>query len=121
MLLRGLHIGGRRCMVRVHPAGHQGADQLQAFLWSSGQLVVAAIGALLTRAFIGAHRSLARVGVHFTVPRSVGAAGVAWYGRGPHECYPDRRWGAPLRRHTVDDVAALHVPYIMPGAQVFFP
>ena len=63
-----------------------------------------------------AHRSLARVGVHFTVPPSIGAAGVAWYGRGPHECYPDRQSGAPIRRHVVDDVAALHVPYIMPGA-----
>ena len=61
-------------------------------------------------------RSLARVGIHFTVPRPVGAAGVEWYGRGPHECYPDRQAGALLRRHAVADVAALHVPYIMPGA-----
>jgi len=46
---------------------------------------------------------------------------VAWYGRGPHECYPDRQSGAPLRRHAVDDVAALHVPYIMPGASLLLP
>ena len=61
-------------------------------------------------------RSLARIGVHFTVPRPVGAAGVEWYGRGPHECYPDRQAGAPLRRHAVAEAEALHVPYIVPGA-----
>ena len=60
-------------------------------------------------------RSLARVGLHFTVPAHVGSAGLHWYGRGPHECYPDRCHGALVRRHRVQDAAALHTPYIFPG------
>ena len=40
---------------------------------------------------------------------------MEWYGRGPHECYPDRVYGAPLRRYRVPDAAQLHTPYIFPG------
>jgi beta-galactosidase len=58
-------------------------------------------------------KSLARVGLHFTAPPAQG--GLQWQGRGPHECYWDRKWGAPLRRHCVDTVEELHVPYIVPG------
>ena len=53
------------------------------------------------------------MGLHFTAPPSAG--GLQWQGRGPHECYWDRKWGAPLRRHRVDTVEELHVPYIVPG------
>ena len=35
------------------------------------------------------HRSLARVGLHFTAPHTSG--GLEWHGRGPHECYWDRK------------------------------
>ena len=41
---------------------------------------------------------------------------VHWYGRGPHECYPDRQYGAPLRQYSVADVKEFHVPYIFPSA-----
>ncbi len=41
---------------------------------------------------------------------------VHWYGRGPHECYPDRQHGAPLRQYSVADVKEFHVPYIFPSA-----
>ena len=40
-----------------------------------------------------------------------------WYGRGPHECYADRKAGAPLRwhsTHTHTGVDDLHVPYVFP-------
>ena len=60
-----------------------------------------------------ARRSLARVGLHFGVPRELQA--VEWYGRGPQECYPDRKSGALLRRHAVGAVRDLHVPYIFPS------
>lgn len=53
------------------------------------------------------------MGLHFTAPPAAG--GLQWQGRGPHECYWDRKWGAPLRRHRVDTVEELHVPYIVPG------
>jgi beta-galactosidase len=61
----------------------------------------------------GFSRSLARVGLHFTMQPAPG--GLQWQGRGPHECYWDRKWGAPLRRHRADTVEELHVPYIVPG------
>lgn len=59
-------------------------------------------------------RSLARVGLHCTVPPA-GGGGASWYGRGPHECYADRQWGALLARHSVAAIEELHVPYIVPG------
>ncbi len=59
-------------------------------------------------------RSLARVGVHFTVAAAQGG-GAVWHGRGPHECYWDRQWGARTARHTVATLEELHVPYIVPG------
>jgi hypothetical protein len=39
---------------------------------------------------------------------------VEWYGRGPHECYPDRKASAWVGRYksTAKD---MHVPYISPG------
>jgi beta-galactosidase len=52
-----------------------------------------------------------RLGVEIvTVP---GFERVRWLGRGPHECYWDRKAGAAvgLYESTVDD---LHVPYVMP-------
>ncbi|XVE52295.1 hypothetical protein DITRI_Ditri02bG0111300 [Diplodiscus trichospermus] len=55
---------------------------------------------------------LPRVGVEFHLEKSVDQ--VKWYGRGPFECYPDRKAAAHVGvyEHTVDD---LHVPYIVPG------
>ena len=38
---------------------------------------------------------------------------VSWYGRGPHECYSDRKTGAPVGVYEAD-VDALQVPYVMP-------
>lgn len=58
-------------------------------------------------------RSLPRVGVHWVVPEA--STRVDWYGKGPHECYPDRKFGAWLRQYHVNHVDELHVPYIYPG------
>jgi len=38
---------------------------------------------------------------------------VRWYGRGPHECYPDRKAGAALGIYA-SSVDALQVPYVLP-------
>jgi beta-galactosidase len=38
---------------------------------------------------------------------------LTWYGRGPHECYPDRKWGADLGLYT-STVAEQYVPYPYP-------
>lgn len=52
--------------------------------------------------------------MRFGVPRELEQ--VCWYGRGPHECYPDRKASARLGVHGVPSVAALHTPYIFPSA-----
>ena len=57
-------------------------------------------------------RSLPRIGLHFGVPKSYEQ--VRWYGAGPHECYWDRKSGAPVREYS-STVKDMHVPYIVPG------
>jgi beta-galactosidase len=54
---------------------------------------------------------LARVGV--VLETVAGFEDATWYGRGPHESYPDRKRGARIGRwgSTVDDLA---VPYVRP-------
>ena len=54
------------------------------------------------------------MGVHLGLPKEFGA--VEWYGRGPHENYSDRKYGAFLRRHAVERLEVLHTPYIFTGA-----
>lgn len=57
--------------------------------------------------------NLPRMGLSMTVPG--GFENVAWFGRGPHENYIDRNFGARVGFYesTVDD---MYVPYIMPQA-----
>ena len=43
---------------------------------------------------------------------------VQWYGAGPHECYWDRKSGAPIREYS-STVKDMHVPYIVPGRSLF--
>lgn len=55
---------------------------------------------------------LPRIGVEFHLDKSMDQ--IKWYGRGPFECYPDRKEAAHvgIYEHNVDD---MHVPYIVPG------
>lgn len=55
---------------------------------------------------------LPRVGVEFRLTKSMNQ--IKWYGRGPFECYPDRKAAAHIGLYKlhVDD---MHVPYIVPG------
>jgi beta-galactosidase len=58
-----------------------------------------------------AYNDLPRIGVLFDlVP---GFEQLTWYGRGPHESYPDRRRGAALARHD-STVTEQYVPYVVP-------
>ena len=54
---------------------------------------------------------LPRIGVVAVLP--AGFETLEWFGRGPHESYPDRKTGAAVRRwsSTVDEQ---YVPYILP-------
>ncbi|MFM7061775.1 MAG: glycoside hydrolase family 2 TIM barrel-domain containing protein [Actinomycetes bacterium] len=54
---------------------------------------------------------LPRVGTALVLPGSFDR--VEWYGRGPHESYPDRARGARLGRFT-STVAEQYVPYVRP-------
>ncbi|KAH0468778.1 hypothetical protein IEQ34_002010 [Dendrobium chrysotoxum] len=55
---------------------------------------------------------LPRIGVVFHVEQSLNQ--VRWYGKGPFECYPDRKEAAHVGIYEAN-VADLHVPYIVPG------
>jgi beta-galactosidase len=54
---------------------------------------------------------LPRIGLSFVLPP--GFDEVEWFGRGPHECYRDRRAGARVRRFRAS-VANFYVPYVLP-------
>lgn len=55
---------------------------------------------------------LPRVGVEFHLESSLER--IQWYGRGPFECYPDRKAAAHVSVYE-ENVADMHVPYIVPG------
>lgn len=61
---------------------------------------------------VAALPELPRVGVRFKCNKNF--QGVSWLGRGPHECYQDRKASAIFGRYTstVDD---MHTPYIVPS------
>ena len=54
---------------------------------------------------------LPRVGLRFAVPGDFDL--LEWYGRGPHESYPDRSVGARLGRWT-QSVSDTRLPYVVP-------
>ena len=56
-------------------------------------------------------QSLPRIGLVMTLPDSL--TQLAWFGRGPHESYADRKIGAKIGRYT-GTVAEQYVPYGMP-------
>lgn len=55
---------------------------------------------------------LPRVGVEFHLEKSINF--VKWYGKGPFECYPDRKSAAHVGVYELN-VGDMHVPYIVPG------
>lgn len=55
--------------------------------------------------------SLPRVGLEFSIPPDVDH--VSWFGRGPHENYPDRLHSAKLGRYS-SPVEEMHTDYIFP-------
>ncbi|KAF4388952.1 hypothetical protein F8388_026681 [Cannabis sativa] len=55
---------------------------------------------------------LPRVGVEFHLEKSIDQ--VKWYGRGPFECYPDRKAAAQIDIYE-KSVDEMYVPYIVPG------
>ncbi|MHA2939084.1 beta-galactosidase [Vibrio sp. RC27] len=55
--------------------------------------------------------SLPRVGVELGLNRQ--PESVNWYGRGPHENYPDRKASAQIGNYTVS-LSEMHTPYIFP-------
>ncbi|KDP40530.1 hypothetical protein JCGZ_24529 [Jatropha curcas] len=55
---------------------------------------------------------LPRVGVEFHLEKSVDQ--IRWYGKGPFECYPDRKAAAHVGIYE-KNVGDMHVPYIVPG------
>ncbi|ERM97563.1 hypothetical protein AMTR_s00200p00040020 [Amborella trichopoda] len=56
--------------------------------------------------------TLPRIGVEFHIDKSLDQ--IKWYGRGPVECYPDRKEDAQVGIYELN-VENMHVPYIVPG------
>lgn len=54
---------------------------------------------------------LPRVGVELHLEKSMDQ--IKWYGRGPFECYPDRKAAAHVNIYK-QEVGDMHVPYIVP-------
>lgn len=54
---------------------------------------------------------LPKLGVQMTLPERFDR--VLWYGRGPHENYPDMKWGASVGQYCAR-VEDLHEPYVRP-------
>lgn len=64
-----------------------------------------------TRSFLS---PLPRVGLQLNLPLSLQQ--LRWQGRGPQECYPDRKASSVLAVHEVNLAhSTLHVPYVRPG------
>jgi beta-galactosidase len=55
---------------------------------------------------------LPRVGVKLVIPKDM--ENVEWHGRGPHECYADRKCSAFWGRYH-SSIDEMHVPYIVPS------
>ena len=55
--------------------------------------------------------SIPRVGMEMAVDRTVSS--VSWFGRGPHENYPDRLLSAHIGRYSAS-IDEMHTPYIFP-------
>lgn len=73
---------------------------------------VDATGALPETVSPPLYKSLPRIGFHLGLPPHL--VQVQWLGRGPHECYPDRKFSAPLRMYFKEDLGAMRVPYVFP-------
>jgi len=58
-------------------------------------------------------KTFPRVGIRFALEEQFSK--LKWFGRGPQECYPDRKRSAFLGVYEVEDVSELHVPYILPS------
>jgi beta-galactosidase len=71
-------------------------------------------GDVLLEATVDAHPSLPplpRIGMELALPLAFDR--FAWFGRGPHECYPDRKRSAWVGLHETT-VAEAETPYIFP-------
>ncbi len=92
----------------LHGRSHRGAHTMVVAARPQG-------GAAVAHTFVLPDEwdDLPRVGVRYVL--APGHDEVEWLGRGPHECYPDRRAGAAMGRWRAT-VADLHEPYVHPQA-----
>jgi len=85
-----------------HAAAGQIAVTTQTVVYSSGYVMTSwtfdASLALPDPLPNGLLPSLPRVGLHALIP-AVNDNIMTWYGRGPHECYPDRKAASLLQQH----------------------
>jgi hypothetical protein len=97
-------VGDRSRDLLCHPISPGLQTLAVAFVWAKKIVCLSSFSC----------RSLPRIGMHLGVPSHFSR--VHWYGRGPQESYPDRKYGAFLRQYSLDHVQEMHVPYIFPSA-----
>ena len=99
------------------PAGPEGQIRITAQYdiesngWIQISWIMDTTGALPARLPPGLTPSLPRVGVRLAAPPGLRQA--VWLGRGPHECYADRKAGAHVGLYGAA-TAAMRVPYVFP-------
>ncbi len=87
----------------------------QPLIFSNWQYRIDRAGGITLDIKVEASRGLPplpRVGLEIALPMV--DSDVQWYGRGPHENYPDRLLSAEVGRYS-QPVEALHTPYIFPS------
>ncbi len=98
----------------VRVAARYQAPDLPHVIATETRFTLFASGDIVLDCAVEASRSLPplpRIGVHLTLERAFDR--LAWFGRGPHENYPDRKRSALVGRY-VSTVAEQYVPYIFP-------
>ena len=92
--------------IKVKVKTSAGMSEYSYKVYGSGDIVIEHTASLK-----GSLPPLPRVGIQLQIPGEYN--NFTWYGRGPHESYPDRKLGAKIGVYS-GTVEEQYVPYIMP-------
>lgn len=105
-------------MVKVLAVFHgvtKGEDKSKVLFTTNMTYTIYASGDVIVKCDVKPNSDLSplpRVGIEMNLEKSLDQ--VSWYGRGPFECYPDRKAAAQVAVYE-KKLNDLHVPYIVPG------
>ncbi|KZN26356.1 hypothetical protein A4G99_21370 [Haladaptatus sp. R4] len=93
------------------PRGHGFETTYSYHVFGSGDVVMDVAAAPNDQLKATVTDYLPKMGVQLQMPTSLDT--FEWYGRGPVETYPDRRWGADIGRYS-GTIEEQYVPYVPP-------